>query len=89
MPNYNNNSRMVYNKMYCKRSINFCSTSRNSPFTVRPTVENGAQTSYRELLLHGRSGTVQRSNRTTVQSAYQHYNLPINIQAETGQHYYR
>ena len=45
MPNYNNKSQMVYNKMYCKRRTVLTryavNQSRNSPYTV--TAKNVAQ----------------------------------------------
>ena len=70
---------MVYNKMYCKRSITLTRYAVNLAIVhIQLQLETGLRsTPYRLLLLHGRSATVQRSNRTTVQSAYQHYNLPI------------
>ena len=71
MPNYNNKSGMVYNKMYCKRSITLTRYAVNLAIVH---IQLQLETGLRQLLLHvhGRSATVQQSIRTTVQSAYQH-----------------
>jgi len=75
MLNYNNKFRMVYNKMYCKRSVTVTRYAVNLAIVhIQLQLETGLSPFIDCTAVRPQFND---QNRTTVQSAYQHYNLPI------------